>query len=52
MSFKEKDNGRETIILGVNLGKNKLSEDPIEDYVIGVKTFGSHANYLVVNVSR
>lgn len=38
-------------IVGVNLGKNKTSEDPVNDYVEGVKTFGSIADYLVINVS-
>lgn len=38
-------------ILGVNLGKNKTSEDPVEDYVKGVQLFGPIADYLVVNVS-
>nr|CAG4640983.1 EOG090X08P9 [Eulimnadia texana] len=38
-------------IVGVNLGKNKLSEDPVGDYVEGVKKFGAIADYLVINVS-
>lgn len=38
-------------LLGINLGKNKTSEDPVDDYVKGVKTFGPLADYLVVNVS-
>lgn len=37
--------------MGINLGKNKTSEDPVEDYVKGVRTFGPLADYLVVNVS-
>ena len=37
--------------MGVNLGKNKTSEDPVNDYVEGVKTFGEIADYLVINVS-
>ena len=37
--------------MGVNLGKNKTSEDPVNDYVEGVKTFGGIADYLVINVS-
>lgn len=39
-------------ILGVNLGKNKDSVDPIEDYVKGIKQFGEIADYLVINISR
>lgn len=39
-------------ILGVNLGKNKTSDDHIRDYTLGVYRFGPVADYLVVNVSR
>ncbi|KAK0051370.1 dihydroorotate dehydrogenase (quinone) mitochondrial-like isoform X1 [Biomphalaria pfeifferi] len=45
--FKRKDNG----VLGVNLGKNKQTENAVEDYVKGVKKFGPIADYLVINVS-
>lgn len=45
-------NEKERPIVGVNLGKNKLSEDAIKDYVEGVKRFGLVADYLVVNISR
>lgn len=38
-------------MLGVNLGKNKLSESPHDDYVAGVLRFGDIADYLVINVS-
>ncbi|CRL07555.1 CLUMA_CG020520, isoform A [Clunio marinus] len=38
-------------VIGVNLGKNKSSEDAVKDYVDGVKLFGPVADYLVVNVS-
>ena len=38
-------------LLGVNLGKNKASEDPAGDYVIGVQKLGPLADYLVINVS-
>ncbi|KAF5308294.1 hypothetical protein FQR65_LT06287 [Abscondita terminalis] len=37
--------------VGVNLGKNKTSTDPISDYVEGVKKFGPVSDYLVINVS-
>jgi dihydroorotate dehydrogenase len=46
-----KDNGFKGVI-GVNLGKNKISADPIQDYVDGIKLFGPLADYLVVNISR
>lgn len=39
-------------IIGVNLGKNKNSPDPVDDYVEGIKKFGSVADYLVINISR
>lgn len=37
--------------LGINLGKNKLSQDAGADYVEGVRVLGPLADYLVVNVS-
>ena len=37
--------------MGVNLGKNKTSTYPVDDYVQGVKMFGKVADYLVINVS-
>lgn len=37
--------------LGVNLGKNKESEDATRDYVLGVRELGPYADYLVINVS-
>ena len=38
-------------MMGVNLGKNKLSGHPVGDYVSGVKVFGKVADYLVINIS-
>jgi dihydroorotate dehydrogenase len=38
-------------ILGVNLGKNRDSADAEADYAAGVAALGSHADYLVINVS-
>ena len=38
-------------IVGVNLGKNKTSEDAVADYVAGIEVFADLADYLVVNVS-
>jgi len=40
-----------TGVLGVNLGKNKLSEDEVADYTIGIRELGQYADYLVINVS-
>lgn len=38
-------------IVGVNIGVNRDSADPIEDYREGVQRLGPLADYLVVNVS-
>ncbi|KAK1413450.1 hypothetical protein QVD17_35223 [Tagetes erecta] len=38
-------------ILGVNIGKNKTSEDAAADYVQGVHTLSQYADYLVINIS-
>ncbi|XP_065199984.1 dihydroorotate dehydrogenase (quinone) [Planococcus citri] len=37
--------------LGVNLGMNKNSKDPIDDYVKGVRRFAEFASYYVINLS-
>lgn len=37
-------------ILGVNLGKNKTSEDAAADYVQGVHTLSQYADYLVISL--
>jgi dihydroorotate dehydrogenase len=38
-------------VIGVNLGKNKNSADPVNDYVMGVKKLGVVCDYLVINIS-
>lgn len=38
-------------VLGVNLGKNKTSEAPIEDYRRGISELGPYCDYLVINIS-
>ena len=38
-------------IVGVNLGKNKETEDAAADYEIGARTFGPLADFMVINVS-
>ena len=38
-------------ILGINLGKNKTSDDAVADYVKGIQCFSGLADYLVINVS-
>ncbi|XP_053555425.1 dihydroorotate dehydrogenase (quinone), mitochondrial isoform X2 [Bombina bombina] len=37
--------------LGINLGKNKTTEDAADDYMQGVRELGPLADYLVINVS-
>uniref|UniRef100_A0AAG5CYY5 Dihydroorotate dehydrogenase (quinone), mitochondrial n=1 Tax=Anopheles atroparvus TaxID=41427 RepID=A0AAG5CYY5_ANOAO len=48
---REQQGAEKRAALGINLGKNKLSQDAIQDYVQGVKRFGTLADYLVINVS-
>lgn len=38
-------------ILGINLGKNKTSDNAVGDYVKGIQCFSGLGDYLVVNVS-
>lgn len=38
-------------VLGVNLGKNKLSADPVLDYKKGIEALGPYCDYLVINIS-
>ena len=38
-------------LVGVNLGKNKTSEDAAADYSVGVTKLGQFADYLVINIS-
>ena len=42
---------KRTGIVGVNLGKNRDSVDPVADYLTGVRRVGGLADYLVINVS-
>lgn len=39
-------------ILGINLGKNKNSDDAVQDYSLGIQKFHDVADYFVINVSR
>lgn len=50
LKLKESKSGQH-IVLGVNLGKNKLTEHASDDYVKGIEKFGEIADYFVVNVS-
>ncbi|KYM95014.1 PREDICTED: dihydroorotate dehydrogenase (quinone) [Cyphomyrmex costatus] len=38
-------------ILGINLGKNKESQDAVQDYIDGIKRFMDVADYFVINIS-
>lgn len=38
-------------VIGVNLGKNKETEDAAADYVSGIEKLAGYADYIVVNVS-
>ncbi|KAF0987127.1 hypothetical protein HZS_4343 [Henneguya salminicola] len=38
-------------IVGVNIGINRDSSNPIGDYVQGIKTFSSYADYIAINIS-
>mmetsp|Transcript_64850 Transcript_64850/g.76133 ORF Transcript_64850/g.76133 Transcript_64850/m.76133 type:complete len:466 (-) Transcript_64850:56-1453(-) len=38
-------------VLGVNLGKNKLSTEETADYEHGIKELGPYADYIVINIS-
>lgn len=38
-------------IVGVNVGKNKNTENAIDDYVQGIRILGTLADYLVINIS-
>jgi len=49
--LRSSESGR-NIKLGVNLGKNKSSENSIEDYSKGIENFSDVADYFVVNISR
>lgn len=40
-----------THIIGVNIGKNKTTEDPYQDYITLIKDFGEKTDYLTVNIS-
>ena len=48
-AFREK--GAAPGLLGVNLGKNKDSDEAAADYAIGAERLSRYADYLVINVS-
>jgi len=38
-------------LLGINLGPNRDSQDRLNDYLIGLKTFNDLADYITINIS-
>ena len=46
-----KNRPERTGILGINIGANKATKDPIGDYEQGLKTFASVADYFTLNIS-
>ena len=46
-NFERRNDG----IVGVNVGRNKITDDPVGDFLIGVKELGALADYIVINVS-
>ncbi|KAI1306478.1 Dihydroorotate dehydrogenase (quinone), mitochondrial [Halotydeus destructor] len=48
-----KNNNNKSTVIGVNLGKNKESQDAAKDYTQGLSVFGScdYVDYFVVNIS-
>lgn len=38
-------------ILGVNIGKNKLQQDALSDYLAGLKLFANKCDYITINIS-
>ncbi|XP_055639415.1 dihydroorotate dehydrogenase (quinone), mitochondrial [Toxorhynchites rutilus septentrionalis] len=48
---KTREENGTKVTLGINLGKNKHSEDAVDDYVKGIKKFSCLADYLVINIS-
>eukprot|EP00916_Digyalum_oweni_P003363 GHVL01006058.1.p1 GENE.GHVL01006058.1~~GHVL01006058.1.p1 ORF type:complete len:298 (+),score=79.78 GHVL01006058.1:797-1690(+) len=51
ISSRTRDRLASRMILGVNIGKNKMSEDAVKDFETGAIKFGPYADYLVINVS-
>ena len=38
-------------LLGINIGPNKDTENRLEDYLIGIRTFDKLADYMTINIS-
>jgi dihydroorotate dehydrogenase len=37
--------------IGINIGMNKLTTEPVKDYEIGIDKLATHSDFIVVNVS-
>ena len=51
LSSRKNGCGREKGVVSINLGKNKTTENAVDDYVKGVLKLGELADVLVINVS-
>ena len=49
--IKRESDKKEPGIVGANVGRNKVTDDPVGDFVEGVKHLGPMVDYLVINVS-
>ncbi|HWA47705.1 MAG TPA: quinone-dependent dihydroorotate dehydrogenase [Dongiaceae bacterium] len=49
--LRGRDSRKRAGILGINLGKNKETQDAAADYEIGARRLGPLADYVVINVS-
>jgi len=38
-------------VVGINLGKNKSTQNDIDDYLYCIEKFGSYGNYITINIS-
>ena len=41
----------QTGLLGINIGPNKDTQNRVEDYLVGLKTFHELADYITINIS-
>ena len=44
-------NNPKTGLLGINIGPNKDTQNRLEDYLIGIRTFHELADYITINIS-
>lgn len=40
-----------TCVMGINLGKNKETQNPIDDFLLGAEKLIDHASYFTINIS-